>query len=108
MSLTFIPLYLLVIQTLPMLHMAKREWFDDDEFIEDDGAMEDFDDNALNGNTPKAVSNFMDSIQNSVESMKLSELQASLKKKGLKSSGSKSVLRDRLLRSLLEESGFGS
>ena len=31
-----------VVQTLPLLHMAKRQWFDDDEFAKDTG--DDFDD----------------------------------------------------------------
>ena len=91
--------------------MARRDWFDDDEFLEDDGdGIEDinignFDQVRVVENRPE--SNFLNSIQDSVESMKLSELQASLKKKGLKSSGSKSVLKDRLLRSILDQSDFG-
>ena len=32
-----------VIQTLPMLHMARRDWFDDDQLLEDDGDFEGFD-----------------------------------------------------------------
>jgi hypothetical protein len=51
--------------------------------------------------------NLFVSIQDSVDKMKLAELQTSLKTKGLKSSGSKSVLRNRLLRSLIEEAGLG-
>lgn len=104
-----------------MLHMARRDWFDDDEFIEDDGDLLDdlnfdIDDDNMqailsNGGAPldsKANNNFLDSVQEDVENMKLSELQAALKKRGMKSSGSKSVLKDRLLRSLLEDSGLNN
>lgn len=113
--------------------MSKRDWFDDDEFIEDDGDLgSNFDDNnnnqviGHNSSTQLSSStvpttedttimnenkqldeNLIQSIKDSVDKMKLVELQNSLKKKGLKSSGSKSVLRDRLLCSLLEEVGTG-
>ena len=125
-------------QTLPLLHMSIREWFDDDEFIEDNGDFNDnfnLDDETSNNNkngqsqqlqqhSPSSSmnnnfnndidisnnnnvdENLIQSIKDGVEKMKLVELQNSLKKKGLKSSGSKSVLRDRLLLSLLDEAGF--
>jgi len=123
-----------IVQTLPLLHMARREWFDDDEFAEDTGDdFADFDlgmietelttttstrnidtygnyDYGSNGGSPLITTrndnNLFESIQDSVDKMKLVELQSALKKKGLKSSGSKSVLKDRLLRSLLDEAGL--
>ena len=128
--------YLKVIQTLPMLHMARRDWFDDDEFIEDDGDFKtissseatitdtDADSDTttttlgtLNDVTNKIVENkntaasssssidenLLESIKDSVGKMKLVELQQALKKKKLKSSGSKSVLKERLLCALLDE-----
>lgn len=128
--------YLKVIQTLPMLHMARRDWFDDDEFIEDDGDFKtissseatitdtDADSdtttttlgtlndvtnkNVENKNTAVSSSssideNLLESIKDSVGKMKLVELQQALKKKKLKSSGSKSVLKERLLCALLDE-----
>lgn len=110
-----------IIQTLPMLHMARRDWFDDDQFLEDDGDFEGFDEHNHNQeddeggitatkSTMNENNNLNDelfqSIRDSVGKMKLKELKISLKKKGLKSSGSKSVLKDRLLRSLLEEVGL--
>lgn len=105
--------------------MARRDWFDDDEFSEDDGDFEleaEYNQNVndkgigMNGNylydnNYDENNNYVNdklfqSIQDSVEKMKLLELQAALKKKGLKSSGSKSILRDRILRSLLDEAGL--
>ena len=102
--------------------MARRDWFDDDQFSEDDGDFETFDEQntyqedegeitATTARSPVDENNSVNdelfqSIQDSVGKMKLVELQSSLKKKGLKSSGSKSVLKDRLLRSLLEEVGL--
>lgn len=141
MSFFVLGLLFVVMQTLPLLHMSIRDWFDDDEFIEDNG---DFDDNfnlndetnnnnnndqsqqlqqqsssssssSMNNNfsndfdisnNNNVDENLIQSIKDSVEKLKLVELQNSLKKKGLKSSGSKSILRDRLLRSLLDEAGF--
>jgi hypothetical protein len=46
------------------------------------------------------------SIKDSVSKLKLAELQNSMKMKGMKTSGSKSVLKDRLLRLLLDEAGL--
>ena len=101
--------------------MARRDWFDDDEFIEDDGDLfddlnfdSDYDNAQANFSNcgaqldSKPNNNFLDSVQEDVENMKLSELQAALKKRGMKSSGSKSVLKDRLLRSLLDDSGLNN
>jgi tetratricopeptide (TPR) repeat protein len=118
-----------IVQILPLLHMARRDWFDDEEFSEDEGDF-DFDFDNMDGqeddmsswssNTSSGSSgsnnsmhmhtyandNLFQSIQDSVDKLKLYELKNSLKKKGLKSSGSKSILKDRLLRSLLDEAGL--
>jgi len=95
----------IVIQTLPMLHMAKRDWFDDDDFVEDTGKFE-ISEASRDGGAITGDSMVLQSIQESLDKMKLAELQRSLKKRGLKSSGSKSVLKDRLLRSLLDDAGL--
>lgn len=95
-----------IIQTLPMLHMARRDWFDDDEFEEDDGFVLGNDDSEMNTPSLNDVNAIIQSIEESVDTMKLSELQESLKRRGLKSSGSKSALKDRLLRRLLEDAGL--
>jgi len=101
-----------MIQILPMLHMARRDWFDDDDFEEDDGfnfggggGGEEDDDWSMNV-PPSNDTNAVQSIQGSVEQMRLSELQESLKRRSLKSSGSKSALKQRLLRRLLEDAGL--
>lgn len=93
-----------VIQTLPMLHMAKREWFDDEEFFEDKGN-EGFP-NSQEMSNNNANDQLYQSIKDSVSKLKLAELQNSMKMKGMKTSGSKSVLKDRLLRLLLDEAGL--
>lgn len=92
-----------IIQTLPMLHMAQRDWFDDDDFVEDVGLDEDEADFDL-GITSNADA--IQSIEDSVKDMKLSQLQNSLKLRGQKSSGSKSVVRERLIRYLVEDAGL--
>ena len=95
-----------IIQTLPMLHMARRDWFDDDEFEEDDGydPDEDGDDwNVFVSSDGNAIRS--QSIKESVGKMKLSELQDSLKRRGIKSSGSKSALKERLIQCLLQDGG---
>lgn len=88
-----------IIQTLPVLHMARRDWFDDEDFVEDTGNLDGDDSDNLAFSADDAIK----SIQDSVGKMKLVELQKSLKTRGLKTSGSKSTLRDRLLESLLED-----
>jgi hypothetical protein len=93
-----------IIQTLPMLHMARRDWFDDDDFDEDLGADDDDDDFDWDGSV--SDSKAIQSIEDSVQGMKISELQSSLRLRGKKSNGSKSVLRDRLVRCLLEDAGL--
>lgn len=94
-----------IIHTLPMLHMSRRDWFDDDIFEEDDGF--DFDSEEVSSDQlPQGSSNAVESIKESVKTMRLSALQESLKKRGLKTSGSKSALKSRLQRCLLEDAGF--
>lgn len=110
-----------IIQSLPMLHMARRDWFDDDDFEEDDGLIYsnnheeikaglDWDasgNNALSGTSSVvSSSNAREFIEQSVSTMKLAELQNELKRRGVKSTGSKSVLMDRLRQVLLEDAGL--
>lgn len=100
-----------IIQILPMLHMARRDWFDDDEFEEDDSFDNGDDDDSIwneylqtaNG---ASSSNAAKVIGESIDNMKLAELQNALKRRDLKSSGSKSALKERLKRILLEDAGL--
>lgn len=116
-----------LMQTLPMLHMSRREWFDDDDFEEDDGSTSsflegEFDDNDSGtiassigtssdfsdplGNDPSESSAAEETIKKSLDTMRLSELQESLRKHGLKTTGSKTKLKERLLRCLLEDARY--
>eukprot|EP00957_Ditylum_brightwellii_P198033 15087737-Ditylum_brightwellii.AAC.1 len=108
-----------IIHTLPVIHMLRRDWYDDEGFVE---YLEE-QHNYLRGvvtlnNGPKgnnlAVSSslptatgginpiIMKSLQDSVDKIKVTELQEALKKKGLKTSGSKSLLQEQLIYSLLD------
>lgn len=83
------------IHTLPMLHLSRRDWFDD-EPLDDDTftAIETF-------QVKKEVEA---NIQNSVDKLLLSEIQDALGRKGLKTSGgNKSDLKQRLLTVLMED-----
>lgn len=102
-----------IIHTLPLLHMARRDLFDDDEFEETDDTIERSKgtpsralttDNEVAGIASDPV--FIESIRNSISKLKLVELQAALKARGLKFHDSKDVLKEKLFRSLLEDSGL--
>mmetsp|Transcript_4234 Transcript_4234/g.8098 ORF Transcript_4234/g.8098 Transcript_4234/m.8098 type:complete len:435 (+) Transcript_4234:239-1543(+) len=114
-----------IIQSLPILHMSIRDWFDDDDFEEDDGSMYtssndnkgglDWDissSSSNNSNKPTGTSavvsssNAREFIEQCVTKMKIAELQNELKRRGSKSAGSKSVLMNRLRQILLEDAGL--
>lgn len=103
-----------IIQVLPMLHMAQRDFFDDEEFEEDSDSLIGLETDEENSSIHKIKSskhNVIDkiareSIQSSIQQMKLMQLQDALKSRGLKSSGSKSVLQERLLTVLLDDAGL--
>lgn len=80
-----------IVQTLPLLHMSVRDWFDDDELGE--------------GGLPDT--GFLESIESGVEDLRFVELQQALKLRGLPyTTGSKEVLKERLLQSLLRDVGL--
>jgi hypothetical protein len=103
-----------------MLHMARRDWFDDDDFKEDDGIIytnsdehkggldwETSNNKALMGNSyVVSSSNARQFIEQSVTKMRTVELQNELKRRGAKTTGSKSVLMDRLRQILLKDAGL--
>ena len=113
---------------LPMLHMTVRDWYDDDDFEEDiqlednkvpvsqkiiipmhdtsPAVLDESDAFPRVMNEMTTEMTMIQSIKESIEKMKLTELQAALKKRNTKSSGSKSILQARLLVILLEESGL--
>lgn len=112
-----------IVHTLPVMHMSRRDWFDDDEFVEDDdatrkeggsggGAPSSRRDGAEGdavgredgkGGTGRVVSN---SISDSVGKLRLAQLREALRARGLKSAGSKEELRARLFESLVEDAGL--
>ena len=118
-----------IVQTLPLLHMTVRDWFDDDLFDDDDlTAWEDETETAASATTqsaeeskdveapPKPLSqseaysdaSIESSILKDVNKLTVVELKESLRIRGLKMTGSKQVLRDRLFYSLMEDAGFQS
>jgi len=104
-----------IIHTLPLLHMARRDLFDDEEF---EAANDDIGNtegsvgtvsghattNGGNGITSDPV--FIESIRNSISKMRFVDLQSALKARGLKFHDSKDALQKKLFRSLLEDSGL--
>jgi hypothetical protein len=119
-----------IVQTLPLLHMTVRDWFDDDLFGDDDlTAWEDEDkisetteeedsfETTVALNPPlsplsksKAYSDtsIESSILADVNKLTFAELKDSLRIRGVKTTGSKQLLRDRLFFSLMEDAGFQS
>jgi hypothetical protein len=101
-----------IVHTLPMLHMARRDWFDNEEFVESSNTTGD------NRKKPKAAADvslpveanpvLIDSIKTSIAKLKLAELRDSLKLRGLKTFGSKEELQVKLFRSLIEDAGLQS
>lgn len=90
--------------------MARRDWFDDDHFEEDigdehfgGGADIDGDDKTSKAEAGNDYNGTLNTIHDSVDAMRVVDLRQALKKRKMKSTGSKSVLKDRLLQALLED-----
>jgi tetratricopeptide (TPR) repeat protein len=102
-----------IIHTLPMMHMVVRDWFDDDP-VEEGGDESDGSWNTLQAPkraTPSKNNSSPDplvtqAIQDGVEKLKLTELKEALKVRGLRGTGSKEELQNRLLKSLMEDTGL--
>ena len=105
-----------IIHTLPLLHMAKRDWFDDDDYLDDELATvvnneNDADSNdALKQLRPpvwvQADPLIVASIKKDIRLMKFEQLQDALHLRGLKINGSKESLQERLFFSLLDDAGY--
>jgi tetratricopeptide (TPR) repeat protein len=98
-----------IVHTLPMLHMAQRDWFDDDDFVESWTLSESTE---KSKRTDPKVSDpavtdpvVVESIKVSIAGMKLSELKDALKVRGLKTAASKEELQGRLFQSLMDDTG---
>ncbi|GFH52222.1 hypothetical protein CTEN210_08697 [Chaetoceros tenuissimus] len=96
-----------IIQILPMLHMSRRDWFDDEEFESDDG-FENENDFSEWYDASMSPEDMKNNIEEKLVSMKLTQLQEALRFRGLSSKGSKSVLKDRLRSAFFEEEGLQS
>jgi len=131
-----------IIQALPMLHMSRRDWYDDDDFEEDDmgdtsfgqldyfvgkDSDDDYDDSTdtttSSSSVPTSttamssmeyltesieVGNMADIVQmrsiiDSMDNMRLVDIKDCLRDRDMKTTGSKSALARRLLKSLIRE-----
>jgi hypothetical protein len=121
-----------IVQTLPILHMTVRDWFDDDEFennpmlcVNDDNEddSDQIEDCIVGGSgnnssfnsqqKSKIQQTYSDpvveaSILEGVGKMKFVELKEALRIRGLKTTGSKETLQERLFCSLMDDAGFQS
>jgi tetratricopeptide (TPR) repeat protein len=102
-----------VIHILPLLHMSRRDLFDDDEFEEaPNEALERKEGRSSSASVRNSMTSirtdpiFIESIRKSISRMSFVELQDALKARGLKFHDSKRALGEKLFRSLLEDSGL--
>lgn len=104
-----------IIHTLPMLHMAQRDWFDDEaidaDFSDEPGT------ETLTATKPSTPSMpvfekkepdplVLQTVRNGVAKLKLIELRDALRVRGLKGKGSKEELQERLFESLMDDAGL--
>lgn len=112
-----------IVQTLPLLHMTARDWFDDDDFDED--PLKSDDEDGDNGDVSEQSSSLIPSrsrlleeyhtdpvveasIMEGVSKMTVVELKDSLRIRGLKTRGDKDELKERLFYSLMDDAGYQS
>jgi hypothetical protein len=116
-----------LIQTLPLLHMTVRDWFDDDDFEEDpwkdtrteDDTGIDVSSSSLQvRSSEKTKGLFLDeyetdpvfeaTVLEDLKKMTIIELRDALRIRGLKIRGSKQELTERLFYSMMDDSGYQS
>lgn len=99
-----------IIHTLPLLHMSRRDWFDDEEFEEFEvGQSLTTTTTASKSASPIHVDAdpiLAESIRSSLESLRYIDLQKALKLRGIKSTGPKEDLQERLFLSLMKDAGL--
>ena len=99
-----------LIHTLPLMHMATREWFDDDEFeaIDPTASTSTIDPNSVSmpGGGKAADPLLVQSIRDDIAKLKLAQLQDAMKARGLPRTGTKDELAERLFHILLEDVGL--
>jgi tetratricopeptide (TPR) repeat protein len=104
-----------IVHALPLLHMSRRNWFDEEETETD--SVDEYDNErirnarAANGASPRpsAVADtiLLDSIMSSLQELRHIDLKDALKLRGLPSNGSKDDMQDRLLHSLVNDASLG-
>lgn len=109
-----------ILLILPLLHMCERDWFDDDdmdanplEILQLSPPKKSKSNNKANDSETAAIIKKVDplvsdSIRKSIAKMKLPELQNALLSRGVKSSGSKPELQERLFQSLMSDAGLAT
>lgn len=106
-----------LLQTLPLLHMSVRDWFDDDDVDLDPMSKEiGAEDVEFSPKKPdESVASMAyadpiieDSIRRGVAKLRLTEVKEALRRRGLPSKGTKSVLQEKLFYSLMDDSGLCS
>jgi tetratricopeptide (TPR) repeat protein len=99
-----------IVHTLPMLHMSRRDWFDNEEFVEtsnETGHDERKSKASTDVSLPVEANPVLkESIKTSIAKLKLAELRDALKVRGLKTFGSKEELQVKLFRSLMDDAGL--
>jgi tetratricopeptide (TPR) repeat protein len=101
-----------IIHLLPMLHMSRRDWFDDDELTQEseDNVEELLTSRDIPADLPLGIQTkdpiIIASIFDSISTLKLQQLKEALKARGLAHSGSKNELRLRLFHSLVSDVGL--
>jgi len=104
-----------IIHTLPMLHMSQRDWFDDEAI---DADIVDEPVNHSSAPTKSAAYSslaiekkepdpwVLQTVRDGVAELKMTELRDALRVRGLKGTGSKEELGERLFESLMEDAGL--
>jgi tetratricopeptide (TPR) repeat protein len=97
-----------IVHTLPMLHMAQRDWFDNEDFEPTTHETRDVKrSSSTDSSSPvEADPVLVESIKASIAKMKLGELRTALKVRGLKMFGSKEELQGKLFLSLMNDVGL--
>lgn len=106
-----------IIHTLPMLHMAQRDWFDEEEFDEDmTDDNEGFNTPSTQSQPSQSSSLFIQkqepdplvakSVREGVSELRIPELKDALRVRGIKTTGSKETLQQRLFESLMDDAGL--
>ena len=121
-----------IMDTLPLLHLTARDWFDDDPYDEDEdeafesGGVESKMDgqgfsnkrtlpreSKTNGETEHLSDAYSDSvleasIMEDVSKMKFNDIRDALRIRGISATGSKETLKNRLFISLMDDAGYQS